>query len=514
MIKANGDLLMDNSILNGLKENLNFKLTENGALAHKDTLDDVYTMFAFGGAYRKRSEADCILLFKNAFEQDEVMALKCLFYLRDIRGGQGERRFFRVCFKWLCDNHPEAAKRNLDNVSEFGRWDDLIYTVADTKLEDYAMFKIKEQLVLDLECKTPSLLGKWLPSENASSYSTTKMANKVRKYLKMTHKEYRKVLSTLRTRINIVEKLMSENRWDEIEFDKIPSKAGLIYRNAFARRDLIQQKYKEFIKSETTTVNAKTLYPYDIVAKATDAFDWYGRFDEKKLDAIERASLEKYWNNQENYFKDDNTSMLCVVDTSGSMQGSEAAAPINVAISLGMYAAERAKGVFKDHYISFSSRPQLIRIEGIDFVDKVHRIYETNLCENTNLTAVFDLLKDMILCGAAKAEDLPDRIVVISDMEIDSGARQYSYYGDAWSTANAKTTMEKVRQEWAAAGLKLPKLTYWCVESRNNTVLDLGPDVSLVSGASATTFEMVMKDVTGIDLMREKLLSKRYEIVK
>lgn len=507
-------MVNDNSILNGLKQINNYKETENGAVAYKSTLDAVYDMFAFGGAYRKRSDADCILLFKNAIEQNETMALKCLFYLRDIRGGQGERRFFRVCFKWLCDNYPEAAKRNLDNVSEFGRWDDLIYTAADTKLEDYAMFKIKEQLVLDLDCKTPSLLGKWLPSENASSYATTKMANKVRKYLKMTHKEYRKVLSTLRTRINIVEKLMSENRWDEIEFDKIPSKAGLIYRNAFARRDLIQQKYREFIKSETTTVNAKTLYPYDIVAKATDAFDWYGRFDERELDAIERASLEKYWNNQENYFKDDNTSMLCVVDTSGSMQGHEASAPINVAISLGMYAAERAKGAFKDNYISFSSRPQLIKIEGIDFVDKVHRIYKTNLCENTNLTAVFDLLKNMILSGTARAEDLPDRIVVISDMEIDSGARQYGGYGDAWSTTNAKTTMERVRQEWAAAGLKLPKLVYWNVEARDNTVLDLGPDVSLVSGASATTFEMVMKDVTGIDLMKEKLLSKRYEIVK
>lgn len=125
----------------------------------------------------------------------------------------------------------------------------------------------------------------------------------------------------------------------------------------------------------------------------------------------------------------------------------------------------------------------------------------------------------MVLSGLAKAEDLPDRIVVISDMEIDSGARQGSYWGtsyasEAWSTNNARTTMERVRQQWAAAGLKLPRLIYWNVEARNNTVLDLGPDVSLVSGASATTFEMVMKDTTGIDLMNEKLLSKRYETVK
>ena len=508
--------LENNSILNTLKERNNIKLTENGALAHKDTLNDVYNMFAFGGAYRKRSDADCILLFKNAFEQDETMALKCLFYLRDIICGQGERRFFRVCFKWLCDNYPEVAKRNLDNVSEFGRWDDLIYAAADTKLEDYMLFKVKEQLVLDLDCKTPSLLGKWLPSENASSYTTNKMGNKIRKYLKMTHKEYRKVLSNLRTKINIVEKLMSENRWEEIDFSKIPSRAGLIYKNAFARRDLIQQKYKEFIKSEATTVNTKALYPYDIVHMATKEFGYWGRTSD--IDTIKRVAIQKYWEQLPNYCKDKECNMLCVCDTSGSMTCSDGPAkPINIAIALSMYAAERAKGPFQGHYISFSSKPQLISIEGVDFVDKVSRIYRQNLCDNTDLTAVFDLLKNMILNGDAKAEDLPDRILVISDMEIDSGARQYDRcygYRDAWSEANAKTTMEKIRDEWAAAGLKLPRLVYWNVDARQNTVLDLGPDVSLVSGASATTFQMVMEDVTGWELCKQKLLSTRYKNVK
>lgn len=512
---------MENTLLNSLKENENYKLTENNAVAYKSTLNAVYDLFAFGGAYRKRSNADCILLFKNAFEENEEMALKCLFYLRDIRGGQGERRFFRICFKWLCDNYPEAALRNLDYVSEFGRWDDLIHSVIDTEIQSEMLLRVRQQLILDLECKTPSLLGKWLPSENASNYTTKKVANKIRKYLLMTHKEYRKVLSSLRTKINIVEKLMSENRWDEIEFDKIPSRAGLIYRNAFARRDIIQQKYKNFMKSKDTKVNAKDLYPYDIVARATKSLDWYGELKEN-IDYVERITLEKYWSQLPNYFKDDNTSMLCVVDTSGSMQGNEAAAPINIAISLGMYAAERAKGAFKNHYISFSSKPQLIKVEGVDFIDKVSRIYKTNLCENTNLTGVFDLLRDMILSGRAKAEDLPDRICVISDMEIDSGTtKQYEYIhghgyinDNDWSTDKAKTTMELIRQEWESLGLKLPRLTYWCVDSRNNTVLDLGPDISLVSGASAVTFEMIAKEVTGMQLMKEKLLSDRYKCIK
>ena len=502
-----------NSLLNSLKQENNIKLTENGATAYKSTLNNVYDLFAFGGAYRQRSDADRILLFKKALAEDESLAMKCLFYLRDIRGGQGERRFFRVCFKWLCDYAPEVAKRNLEYVSEYGRWDDLIYSTLDTKLEDYALFLIKQQLVLDLDCKTPSLLGKWLPSTNASSHDTIAAGNKVRKYLKMTQKEYRKVLSSLRTKINIVEKLMSENRWDEIEFDKIPSKAGLIYKNAFARRDLIAQKYKEFIKSDKTTVNAKTLFPYDIVGMATKHFDYCGRVDDD-FDNVDRIAIEKYWNNQKDYFKDDNTSMLCVVDTSGSMTcGEGAATPINVAISLGIYAAERAKGAFKNHYISFSSRPQLIAIEGVDFVDKVSRIYATNLCENTWIQGVFNLLKDMIISGKAKKEDLPSVITIISDMEIDSGTRQWRD-SVVWTEATTASEMEKIRQEWAEAGLEIPKLVYWNVNARHNTILDLGPNVSYVSGASPVIFEQVTSGVTGWQLCLDKLLSSRYEVIK
>lgn len=428
-------------------------------------------------------------------------------------GGQGERRFFRVCFKWLCDNKPEVAKRNLENISEYGRWDDLIYAVEGTKLEEDAFYIIKKQLVLDLDCKTPSLLGKWLPSENASSRTTNKLGNKLRQYLKMTHKEYRKVLSNLRQKINIVERLMSENRWDEIEFDKIPSKAGLIYKNAFARRDLIAKKYETFIKSEKTTVNAKDLYPYEIVAKATKHMGYWGNLRDSLTD-VDRIAVEKYWNNLPDYLNGEDCKMMCVVDTSGSMTGSSASAPINVAISLGMYCAERIGGPFKDNYISFSSRPQLIKIEGTDFVDKVQRIYATNLCENTNLPAVFDLLKEIALRPDTKAEDLPTSIVVISDMEIDSGSGSSWSARDAWTTKTAATEMEKIRQDWERYGLKMPKLVYWNVDARSNTILDSGENVSFVSGMSPVLFEQVLTGVTGIQLMLKKLLSERYDNIK
>ena len=499
-----------NTMLNAMQEQANYKLTENGGVALKSTRSAVLDMFALCGAYRTRSEDDCILMFKNALEENADLALKCLFYLADCRGGQGERRFFRVCYKWLAQKYPEIAKKNLELIPTYRRWDDVIYSCVGTSIEQDALAFIKKQLVLDMQCKTPSLLAKWLPSENASACETKKMGTIVREYLGMTHKQYRLTLSELRTRINIVEKLMSENRWDEIEFDKIPSRAGLIYKNAFARRDMIAKKYEEFAKSEDTKVNAKALYPYECVAKVINSGrNYYGM----SMSDVDRAIVEKYWNNLPDYFEGKQSNMLCVVDTSGSMCGNEASAPINVAISLGMYAAERAGGPFKDHYISFSSHPQLIKVEGVDFADKVYRIYQTNLCENTDLAKTFDMLLDIADRPDVKEEDIPETIVVISDMEIDhmstSNGNRWGY-GQGWTEKSAMTEMDKVRAKWASHGHKLPRLVYWNVEARKNTILDNGPAVSFVSGFSPVIFESIMTGKTGYDLMLEKLNSDRY----
>lgn len=494
-----------NSFMNNLEANTNYTFTENGGVAHRSTLNPVYDLFALGASYRTRSDEDCIVLFMKAYNENPELALKCLFWIRDCRGGAGERRFFRVVYHYLCEIEDKNAWFNLKNISEYGRWDDLIYIALGTKFQDAAFEILKKQLGLDIQCKTPSLCAKWMPSENASSYQTKAAANAFRKYLGMTHKQYRKMLSILRERINIVERLMSENRWDEIVFDQIPSKAGLIYKNAFARRDIIKQKYETFAKSKDTKVNAATLYPYEVVAKAIDNFGswsprtWIGT-------DVDRAMINKYWENLPDYLNGKPMKMMCVVDTSGSMCGNSAAAPINIAISLGMYCAERLGGPFKNHYISFSSRPQLIETIGTDFCDKVCRIYETNLCSNTNLAATFDLLLET--AKKSDPEDIPETIVVISDMEIDYMST------DQWSEKTTQTEMEKIKAKWRAAGIKCPNLVYWNVNARHDTILDAGPDVSFVSGASPTIFKQVLTGKTGWDLCLEAIDSPRYERIK
>ena len=515
-----------NKFLNGLSNGSNYTLTENGAITHRSTKSDLLDMFAMGAAMRKRSDEDVILMFRKAFQENPVYALKCLFYIRDVRGGQGERRFFRVCMRDLATQNTEAAMRNLRHVPEFGRWDDL-YVFIGTPLEAAALNIMKEQLALDVQCKTPSLLAKWLKSENTSSAESRRLATITRKAMGMNHKQYRKTLSILRARINVLERLMSENRWDGIEFDKIPSRAGMIYKNAFARHDLEREKsikevqtYAEFAKDTTKKVNAKALFPYECTseaAKLMGSCSWGGRHH-VTLDNTNRLMINKYWDNLADYFQGASFNALAVVDTSSSMWKGDGL-PEMVAVSLGMYCAEKAKGPFAGHYVSFSRNPRLVSVEGVDFCDKVDRIIRTDLCENTDIEKTFDMLLNTAIINRCSQADLPQNIIIISDMEFDAARGSGRTYN--WSThryeyneSNVDTLMEGIARKWTAAGYQMPHLIFWNVDARQNNIPMLGNGpISYVSGFSPSIFQTIMTGKTGYDLMMEKLNSERYAVI-
>lgn len=354
-----------------------------------------------------------------------------------------------------------------------------------------------------------SLIYKWLKSENCSSKESKRLAKKTRAAFGLTAKEYRKLLTWGREQSNVLERLMSSNQWDKIDFSKIPSRAGLIYKQAFARRDIIKAKYEKFAKDETTKVNAAALYPYEVVEKALQC-SYY------PIDNTDRLMVNKYWENLPNWVKDANFNGICVVDTSGSMFGT----PINVAISLGLYCAERAGGPFANHYISFASRPQLIETKGADFVDKVRRIYETNLVDNTNIEAVFELLLNTAIQNNCSQEEIPQNVVIISDMQVDAArgiGRNYNYNIGRWENnpnTPMETLMESIRKKWMANGYQLPCLVYWNVDARDNTILDGGENVSYVSGFSPSIFKMILTGKTGYQLMLETLNSERYSVIR
>lgn len=488
-----------NEFLHEMKVATNYTNTENGALTHRSTLNKVLDMFALGGSYRKRSNSDCIVLFQEAYNVDKTLAVKCLFYLRDARGGQGERRFFRVCFNWLCQNYPDHARQLVNEIPTFGRYDDMLFATENTSVFECALNLVKEQLALDVQCKTPSLLAKWLPSENASSITTKRMATKVRQSLNMTNRQYRKTLSILRQRINVLERLMSSNQWDKIEFDKIPSRAGFIYRNAFARRDIIAKQYEAFAKSAETKVNAKVLYPHEIAHQAFNC--------QTKPGSVDRAMIQKYWDNLPNYYGSREENGLAVVDVSGSMYGT----PLEVAVSLGAYVAEKAHGPFANHFVTFSARPQLVEFSGVDITDKFKRAENADWGMNTNIAAVFDLLLNTARRTGAKKEDMPTRLYIFSDMEFDYAATDS--HGTRLNKDRMNTLLESIKNKWQQAGYELPQVVFWNLDARNNNIPAIGPGFSYVSGFSPSMIETILSGKDGIDLMLEKLMSDRYKSI-
>ena len=406
-------------------------------------------------------------------------------------------------------------RRNIQYVPTYRRWDDL-YAFVDTPLENDAFAFMKEQLALDVECKTPSLLAKWLKSENTSSKESRILGNKTRVAFGMNHKQQRKTLAVLRERINVLERLMSENRWDEIEFDKIPSRAGLIYKNAFARHDLEREQseknvttYAEFAKSKETKVNATVLNPVDI---ADQIFRKYNPTE------TERLMWDKYWSCLKDYYNGREENGIAVVDVSGSMSGQ----PMNAAVSMGAYIAERGKGPFANHFITFSGRPELVKFEGIDIYEKFNRAKNADWAMNTNIEATLDLLLTTAITNKCSQDEMPSRLYIFSDMEFDqcvtTGPVTTNEYWGRTSNyikfTETNTLFEATKKKWAQYGYELPNIIFWNLNARQENIPAIGEGFSYVSGFSMNMIECILSGKDGYDLMMEKLNSERYSVIQ
>jgi hypothetical protein len=476
-------------MLNHLQNHFNQTTTENGAFAYKSTKSDVLDLFSMGGAFRNRTDNEVAELFSNAFSENPLLAMKTLFYLRDVKGGQGERRFFRVALKHLANHNPQALEKNLHLVPQFGRWDDLWVLLEDRKLRTAVADLVRRQLVKDTHSDNPSLLAKWMPSENASSRQTKKYAKILREHYGVDAKSYRKLLSKLRKQISLVETKLTEKNYEAIEYDKLPSKAGMIYRNAFLRND--ENRYREFLDAlslGTKKVNAGTLYPYEITSKAMASWN---REDVQLLDGM--------WKNLPDYIGDKKENSIAVVDVSGSMSGR----PMEVAISIGLYLAEKNKGIFHNNFFTFSETPQLVTVKGSNIVEKVQNMRRANWGYSTNIESVFNQILDVAVMYNVPQEEMIDKLYIISDMQFNQ------------ADGNAKAHIfKRLEKKFAEHGYKLPSLVFWNVDARETntpfTQNDFG--VQLVSGFSPSIFTSLMTGevTTPYDLMLEVINSERY----
>ena len=510
-----------------LNEEFNTSVTENGALGYRTSGKELLDINFAVSSMRSMSEKEIVEKFIKAFYEDKLLAVKWLFYVRDAREGVGERRLFRVCLKYLAENHADIAKAIIPLIPEYGRWDDL-WCLLDTELKEDVFALIQPQLFKDMmgcvKNEPISLLAKWLPSANASSSETRRLAHIIIKGLDSTERNYRKTLSKLRAYLKVVEVDMSAKRWDVIDYSAVPSRANLIYNDAFLKNDEERRRaYLGALEKGETKINAGVLFPHDIVHK-------YCRGSRVPY-GID-TTLEELWKALPDYIQGAGNT-ICVADGSGSMGtmvGNTGVTALEVANALAIYFSERSSGQFKDTYITFSENPQIVNFSRAkNLKEKLEIAARHTEVANTNIEKVFDLILTTAVKNRMKQDELPQNILILSDMEFDScayvqtGVERYRDYFTGKLRERPKygrpdgKLFKVIEQKYAQHGYKLPRLVFWNICGRTGTIPvkenDLG--VALVSGFSPAIAKMVLSNSTDpFECLLEQLNSPRYDAVE
>lgn len=488
------------------------QFTENGAVGFRTTGKNLLDLNFKVSSLRSASETEIVDSFLKAYFEDRILALRWLFYARDCREGLGERRLFRVAFKKLAYMDPLVTNALIPVIPVYGRYDDL-WTLLEIPHSKKAVIDfVNKQLTEDIENRMKnepiSLLAKWLPSANASSLQTKMYAKHIIKGLHISEKTYRKTLSNLRKYTNVVEVKMSSKNWGEIDYEAVPSRANLVYNSAFLRND--EERRRAFLgalERGEKKINASTLFPHDIV------------YNYRRSIGVDQT-IEALWKNLPDTVKGCGNTIV-VADGSGSMcsrvSSTSNVSALEVANALAIYFAERSSGQFKDKYISFSMTPEIVDLSrGKNLYEKLRIAKQYNEVANTNVEAVFDLILTSAVKNKMTQEDLPANILIISDMEFDACASASG--GGYWSVNPLTNTLfEEIGKKYEAAGYKMPRLVFWNVCSRTNTIPvkenDLG--VALVSGFSVNIAKMVMSNKTDpYECLVETLKAPRYDLVE
>ena len=462
-------------------------LTENGMATNDTTLDNCVDLFFAIGAMRGKDKIRLIEKFSKAYSENPLVATKILFWVRDVRQGAGERQIFRDVISHLVKLAPQVVSKNTHLISEYGRWDD-VFTLIGTELEEMVI-----DLIITALKNEDGLCAKWMPRKGV-------VFNKVRKSLRVTPKQLRKMLVGL---TNVVETKMCAKEWDKIEYSKIPSLASSRYQKSFWRND--SERYAKFIedlKKGVTTVNSGALYPYDILKSLFAGGD--------------ETVSQKQWESLPNFMEGNEEKVLPMVDVSGSMSCPAGNNPnltcLDVAISLGIYISERNEGTFKDAFLTFSSQPQLQFLSNGSLKNKLQQLRTANWGMNTNIEATFDLILDQAISHNVPQEEMPTKILILSDMEFDAAtSKGWSNDCPEWNP----TVMDLIKIKYEKAGYILPTIVYWNLNARtdNFPVRQDEMDTALISGFSPSILKSVLngENLTPYSVMMKTVDSDRYE---
>ena len=479
------------SFADAMKKAGGFTRTENDAVALCTTGDACLDLFATIGSLREADKDRIHTLFAEAYKENPLFATKIVFYGRDIREGLGERKTFRILLSYMAQKHPETLVKNLDLIGVFGRYDDL-YSLIDTPLEEAMWAAMKKQFEEDLrnleQGNAISLLAKWIKTADASSENTRKLGILTAGKLGFSVYDFKRIVRRMRKHIGVVETLMSANRWDEIKYSAVPSRAMMIYRKAFMRHD--EERFGEFVQKAATgeeKINSNALYPYDIVEKIL-------------YQGEDSQVLEAQWNQLPNYVEE-GTNAIVMADVSGSMTGR----PMATSIGLAIYFAERNKGAYHNLFMTFSAKPQIVTLRGETLWQKIVNVSKADWGMNTDLKAAFDKVLGIALDHDVARDEMPASIIVISDMEIDNcGNREWSFY-------------DKMADKFKKSGYNIPNIVFWNVNSRHDVFhADKSrKGVQLCSGQSVTMFKQLMNCIgaTPTEMMHQVINAERYDCI-
>lgn len=470
---------MSNSFVNAVRNQS--ARTENGMKARLSSASASVDLFYNIGASRG---TNIVPQFTAAMAENKEYALRIAQWARDVREGSGERQIFRDILKHLASTDVDAASVLLRKVPELGRWDDILVLMG-SPLESKVIEMIGEALVAG-----DSLCAKWMPRQGA-------VAAKIRNGLGYSPKYYRKRLVEL---TKVVETQMCQNNWDEINFSHVPSVAASRYKKAFYRRT---PKYAEYVSQltkqiadptvvKTVKVNASAIFPHDVL-KGRIGFYGANTWSQTELELINAQ-----WAALPNYVGDKN--VLAIVDVSGSMSG----LPIEVAVSLGLYFADKNTGKFKDTFLTFSSNPELLYLKG-DINQKIHQMMKSTWNMSTNLHAAFEKILSVAKAGNVPQEEMPETLFILSDMQFNQCIR----YDDS--------AIEMIHRKYAEAGYNLPQVVFWNLRAAGNTPVSMNEKgVALVSGFSPSIAETILsgdlEEFTPKAMMLKKIMKSRYDI--
>lgn len=479
----------------------NLTLTENGAVAYKSSGSALVDINFKISAMREMEEGQIVALFRKAYAENPRLAMRWLGYLMDIRQGQGERRSSMVILKDMMKNGgAKIVSQVIELIPEYGRWD-MIYNFTSNPITSETIKKmIKKQFAEDkanMKAGKPiSLLAKWADSATSRSKETRKNGLWTVHALGMTEKQYRKMLSAMRKHIDVVERKMSSNNWQSIDYEAVPSKANLNYNKTFLKHDETRRRaYLDGLTRGEAKINASVTNPCEILNKYHQVSGWYSNPD---------AALEGMWKALPNLMEP-NKSMLVVADGSGSMLSrcSGNISCLDVANSLAIYCADRAKGAFANKYITFSMSPKFVEF-GKDWTlqRKIKEAERHDECANTNLEAVFNLILKTAIDNHSPQSDLPENILILSDMMFDDMCSAYESrdaYGWHRKVKVTKSFIDGIKSRFEENGYQLPNIVYWNIAGNGRkdafpiTQDDRG---MMVSGFSVNTLKMVMSGKT------------------